>query len=226
MPDVQISRYQVSRWTHSVWSTETNWWLERARGNRPWEKAEKRDAQAWKSFQKGQEAVPQADQQADREEDSWGQQRTGLRRMGPPSLLTVGQKDLGDSTTAGAVEKDQVHPPEWRRGLQWALEEEVLVDPEGRLKQWAGWGVFWGILSQYQWPVRQQWGAGRLTVSKTGAVEIRIQAAYSWRTQKIQIAHIYPNDIWRPKRSISLKWRKPLGEKIKWWRRQMKAQDR
>ena len=146
--------------------------------------------------------------------------------MGQHSLLTVGQKDLGDSTTAGAVEKDQVHSPKWRRGLQWALEEEVLADPERRLKQWAGWGVFWGILSQYQWPVRQQWGAGRLTVSKTGAVEIRIQAAYSWRTQKMQIAHIYPNDIWRPKRSISLKWRKPLGEKIKWWRWQMKALDR
>ena len=71
MPDVQISRYQVSRWAHSVWSTETDWGLERARRNCLSEKAEKGYAQGWKSFQKGQEAVPQADQQADPEKDSW-----------------------------------------------------------------------------------------------------------------------------------------------------------
>ena len=29
--------------------------------------------------------------------------------MGPLSLLLVGQKDFGDSKSAGAVEKDQVH---------------------------------------------------------------------------------------------------------------------
>ena len=145
--------------------------------------------------------------------------------MGPPSLFLVGQKDLGDSKSAGAVEKDQVHPPRWRRGLQLALEEEVLVDPERRLKQWAGWGVFWRILCQYQWPVRQQWGAGRLIVSKTGNIGTRFKTANSWRTQKNQIAHIYPNDIWSHKRYISLKWRKPLGKKIKRCRRQMKVKN-
>lgn len=61
----------------------------------------------------------------------------------------MGQKDLRNSEPARSVEKDQVHPlKQWAR-LQWALEEEVFVDLKRRWKQWAGWGIFWEILSEY-----------------------------------------------------------------------------
>ena len=61
----------------------------------------------------------------------------------------MGEKDLRDSQIAGVDEKGQVHPLKWRDGLQWALEEEILVDlkrRKRRRKQWVKSGAIWWIL--------------------------------------------------------------------------------
>ena len=69
--------------------------------------------------------------------------------MGRLSLLIMGKKDSRDSQKAGGFEKGQVHPLKWRDGLQWALEEEILVDlkrRKRRRKQWVKSGAIWWIL--------------------------------------------------------------------------------
>ena len=61
----------------------------------------------------------------------------------------MGQKDSRDSQKAGGVEKGQVHPLKWRGGLQWSLEEEILVDLKKRKrlrKQLVKSGAIWWIL--------------------------------------------------------------------------------
>ena len=61
----------------------------------------------------------------------------------------MGEKDSRDSQKAGGVEKGQVHPLKWRDGLQWALEEEVLVDLKVRKRRWKKlewWRLQWRIL--------------------------------------------------------------------------------
>ena len=52
--------------------------------------------------------------------------------MGPLSLLLVGQKDFGDSKSAGAVEKDQVHPPNGDSKSDGAVEKDQIHPPKWR----------------------------------------------------------------------------------------------
>ena len=61
----------------------------------------------------------------------------------------MGEKDSRDSQKAGGFEKGQVHPLKWRDGLQFALEEEILVDLKRRKrlrKQLVKSGAIWWIL--------------------------------------------------------------------------------
>ncbi len=61
----------------------------------------------------------------------------------------MGQQNSRDSQKAGGDEIGQVHPLKWRDGLQWALEEEVLVDLKVRKRRWKKlewWRLQWRIL--------------------------------------------------------------------------------
>ena len=63
----------------------------------------------------------------------------------------MGQQNSRDSQKAGGDEIGQVHSLKWRDGLQWALEEEVLVDLKVRKRRWKKlewWRLQWRILKQ------------------------------------------------------------------------------